>query len=69
MQPRSIRAETQKIWQRHRKLLMKQFGESAEKMALAEILVLRQLALSALSAQTMTELRSPAKIPDKKLTR
>lgn len=69
MQPRAIRAEAQKLWQQNRKILMKQFGESVEKMALAEIIALRQFALSALGEQTMTELRAPTKKSAKKFTR
>jgi hypothetical protein len=46
---------------------MDKFGEDRDKLALAEIMALRQLALSALASQTMHELTGPAKA--KKFTR
>ncbi len=67
MREKSIKAEAERIWRYNRKQIMDKFGEDRDKLALAEIMALRQLALSALASQTMHELTGPAKA--KKFTR
>lgn len=67
MRERSSRAEMQQVWKENRKKLVAKFGDDRDALALAEILVLRQMAMSAMAMQTMEEMISAA--PNKKLTR
>ncbi len=61
------RVHAQEIWAQNRKKLVTLFDDDADKLALAELLALRNMAQSALGAQTMKNLQPP--VSRKKLTR
>lgn len=68
MPPISVREQVQKLWAADRKILVQECAESIERLSLAEIILLRRLALAGLRTQVMKELRRNPK-PQKKFTR
>ena len=68
MPPISVREEVQKLWEKDRKVMVQECAESIERLSLAEIILLRRLALAGLRTQIMKELRRNPK-PQKKFTR
>jgi hypothetical protein len=68
MRPESIQDEVKRHWSEDRKVLVDECAESIDRLALAEILLLRQLATAGLAVQVMRELRRKTN-PRKSFTR
>ena len=68
MLPSSIREDMQKLWKEDRKIMVNECAESIDRLSLAEIILLRRLAVAGLRAQVIKDLRRTSK-SKKKLTR